>query len=93
MSRVWQSNRCSGWMNIDTDALERNLMVIKKLQKMNDSELEAFMEEFVKTLGDKRMNPNKLSFFLQLLIQMDPRLAKRFMEAVSEQEKDEPNGQ
>jgi len=73
-------------MNIDTDALERNLTVIKKLQKMNDSELEAFMEEFVKTLGDRDMNPNKLSFFLQLLIQMDPRLAKRFMEAVSEKD-------
>lgn len=80
-------------MNIDKVALERNLTVIKQLQKMNESELDAFMEEFVATLGDKRMNPNKLSFFLQLFIQMDPQLAKRFMEAVSEQEKDELNGQ
>lgn len=78
---------------IDKAALERNLVVIKNLQQMNESELDAFMEEFLKGLDSENVNPDRLAVFLQLLIQIDPQLAKRFMEAVSEKEKDEPNGQ
>jgi len=54
--------------------------------KMTEAELDAFMEEFVKTLDDKNVNPNKLGFFMQLLLQMDSHLAERFMKEVSEKD-------
>jgi len=65
---------------------KRTIGVIQKIQKMSQSELDAFMDEFVKTLGNKKMNPNKLSFFMQLLLQMDPRLAERFVREISKSE-------
>lgn len=71
---------------IDKAALERNLVIIKNLQQMNESELDAFMEEFLKGLESEDVNPDRLAVFLQLLIQMDPRLAKRFMEAISKKD-------
>ena len=72
-------------MNTSKD-FKRTIGVIQKLQKMSESEIDAFMDEFVKTLGNKKMNPNKLSFFMQLLLQMDPQLAERFVREISKSE-------
>lgn len=77
---------------IHKEAMQRHLFVIDRLQQMNESELDAFMEEFLKGLDSENMNPDRLALFLQLLIQMDPHLAKRFMEAISKKD-DEQNGQ
>lgn len=68
-------------------AFDRNLMVIKNLQKMNESELDSFMEEFELGLRTTEVSHERLSFFLQLLLQMEPRLAQRFMESIENEDK------
>ena len=62
---------------------ERNVAVINQVKKMNALELDAFMVEFEKGLGEMEVSTEKLAFFLQLLLQMDPQLAERFMETIA----------
>lgn len=67
-------------------AFQRNVFVINNLKKMNESELESFMEEFKKGLDEMNVSQERLAFFLQLLLQMDPQLAERFMESIAEKD-------
>ena len=62
---------------------ERNVAVITQIKKMNEAELDSFMEEFENGLDVNEVSNERLAFFLQLLIQMDPRLAERFMSAIA----------
>ena len=67
---------------------QRNVSVINNLKKMNELELDAFMEEFEKGLDENEVSSERLAFFLQLLLQMDPHLAERFMEAIANNDLD-----
>ena len=72
-------------------AFERNVAVISNIRKMNETELDAFMEEFEKGLQEMEVSNERLAFFLQLLLQMDPRLAERFMDAIAKKDAQDGN--
>lgn len=65
---------------------ERNVAVITQIKTMNEAELDAFMVEFEKGLDENEVSNERLAFFLQLLLQMDPQLAERFMTAIAKKD-------
>ena len=68
------------------DRIKRNVNVIKQLQGMTEEDLDTFMEEFLKGLDHWNFSMDRLAIFMQLLIQMDPHLAERFMKEMAEKE-------
>ena len=66
--------------------IKRNIKVITQLQGMNEKELDTFIEEFLKGLDHWNFSMDRLAIFMQLLIQMDPHLAERFMKEMAEKE-------
>ena len=66
--------------------IKRNIKVITQLQGMTETELDTFIEEFLKGLDHWNFNMDRLAIFMQLLIQMDPKLAERFMEEMAERD-------
>ena len=74
---------------MDNKKLQRQVKIIKQIQEMTDEQLTVFMKEFLKGLDSWNFNMNNLAMFMQLLLQMDPRLAERFMEEMAK--KDDKN--
>lgn len=54
---------------------------------MTEKQLDAFMEEFLKGLDHRNFSMNRLAVFMQLLIQIDPHLAERFMKEMAEKDR------
>ena len=53
---------------------------------MTEEDLDTFMEEFLKGLDAWNFNMDKLAMFMQLLLQMDPKLAEYFMEEMAKRD-------
>ena len=68
------------------DRIKRNIKVITQLQGMTEEDLDTFMEEFLKGLDAWNFNMDKLAMFMQLLLQMDPKLAEYFMEEMAKRD-------
>ena len=66
--------------------IKRNIKVITQLQGMNEKELDVFIEEFLKGLDHWNFSMDRLAIFMQLLLQMDPKLAERFMEEMAKRD-------
>lgn len=66
--------------------IKRNMKVITQLQSMTEKELDTFIEEFLKGLDHWNFNMDRLAIFMQLLLQMDPKLAERFMEEMADRD-------
>ncbi len=66
--------------------IKRNIQVITQLQGMSESELEVFMEGFLGGLDHWNFNMDNLATFMQLLLQMDSKLAERFMMEMAEKD-------
>lgn len=53
---------------------------------MTEKELDTFIEEFLMGLDHWNFNMDRLAIFMQLLLQMDPKLAERFMEEMADRD-------
>lgn len=69
--------------------LQRHVQVITQIQGMTEKQLDVFMVEFLAGLDHRNFSMNRLAEFMQLLLQMDPNLAERFMKAMAEKEENE----
>lgn len=66
--------------------LQRNVKVIKQIQEMSEEELDVFMKEFLKGMDKWNFSMKNLAIFMQLLLQMDSKLAERFMMAMADKD-------
>ena len=53
---------------------------------MTEEQLDTFMEEFLKGLDKWNFSMTNLATFMQLLLQMDPKLAECFMKEMAEKD-------
>ena len=53
---------------------------------MTEKQIDVFMEGFLDGLSHWNFNMDNLAVFMQLLLQMDPKLAERFMKEMADRE-------
>ena len=66
--------------------ITRNISTIKQLQDMTEEQIDVFMVGFLDGLEHWNFSMNNLATFMQLLLQMDSKLAERFMKEMADRD-------